>query len=241
MGLGRESGEDAYEEVQTSAARYFFNIPLQSPGNECLTLVLNRDSGRALLVRSTLLPEQTVEKGSRLKQSFHVGQIVGVMPGGAAPHLTRELIGYRTLNVYSPNHYYEHFYVNTERYAWQNLRGEQFGHGDMDYATYYKFEDEMFLFTFREKDYPGVLGVLLRLYFRALHRHLPRAGCRRPGVGVTGRGLHQQDELQRLPGRRAAALIQAFLTSDPALISAMVFAPVSVMATRISLSIRSIN
>ncbi|USQ51993.1 hypothetical protein NFX37_23155 [Serratia marcescens] len=49
--------------MQTSAARYFFNIPLQSPGNECLTLVLNRDSGRALLVRSTLLPEQTVEKG----------------------------------------------------------------------------------------------------------------------------------------------------------------------------------
>ncbi|MDQ7099795.1 MULTISPECIES: MoaF C-terminal domain-containing protein [unclassified Serratia (in: enterobacteria)] len=151
---GGESGEDAYEEVQTSAARYFFNIPLQSPGNECLTLVFNRDSGRALLVRSTLLPEQTVEKGSRLKQSFHVGRIVGATPGGVAPHLTRELIGYRTLNVYSPNHYYEHFYVNTERYAWQNLRGEQFGHGDMDYATYYKFEDEMFLFTFREKIIP---------------------------------------------------------------------------------------
>ena len=148
---GGESGEDAYEEVQTSAARYFFNIPLQSPGNECLTLVLNRDSGRALLVRSTLLPEQTVEKGSRLKQSFHVGRIVGVTPSGVAPHLTRELIGYRTLNVYSPNHYYEHFYVNTERYAWQNLRGEQFGHGDMDYATYYKFEDEMFLFTFGKR------------------------------------------------------------------------------------------
>ena len=153
-GPGGESGEDAYEEVQTSAARYFFNIPLQSPGNECLTLVLNRDSGRALLVRSTLLPEQTVEKGSRLKQSFHVGRIVGVTPSGVAPHLTRELIGYRTLNVYSPNHYYEHFYVNTERYARQNLRGEQFGHGDMDYATYYKFEDEMFLFTFREKIIP---------------------------------------------------------------------------------------
>lgn len=151
---GGESGEDAYEEVQTSAARYFFNIPLQSPGNECLTLMLNRDSGRALLVRSTLLPEHAVEKGSRLKQSFHVGLIAGVTPGGIAPHLTRELIGYRTLNVYSPNHYYEHFYVNTERYAWQNLRGEQFGHGDMDYATYYKFEDEMFLFTFREKIIP---------------------------------------------------------------------------------------
>ncbi|MNG97760.1 Molybdenum cofactor biosynthesis protein F [compost metagenome] len=152
--LQGESGDDVYEEVRTSPSRYFFNILLQSPGNECLTLVLNGESGRVLMVRSTLLPEQQTEKGSRLSQTFMVGQILDTAPGGVAPHLTRELLGYRTLNIYSPNHYYEHFYVNTERYAWQNLRGEQFGHGDMDYATYYKFEDEMFLFTFREKIIP---------------------------------------------------------------------------------------
>ncbi|CAI1936692.1 Molybdenum cofactor biosynthesis protein F [Serratia ficaria] len=152
--LQGESGEEVYEEVRTSPARYFFNIPLQSPGNACLTLVLNAESGRVLMVRSTLLPEQEVEKGSRLSQAFRVGQIAEVAPGGIVPHLTRELLGYRTLNIYSPNHYYEHFYVNTERYAWQNLRGEQFGHGDMDYATYYKFEDDMYLFTFREKIIP---------------------------------------------------------------------------------------
>ncbi|MFS7192960.1 MoaF C-terminal domain-containing protein [Serratia proteamaculans] len=149
-----ESGEDTYEEVRTSAAQYFLNIPLQTPGNECLTLVLNTDCGRVLMVRSTLLPEHQVASGSRLGQSFHVGQITGMTPLGAAPHLTRELLGYRTLNIYSPNHYYEHFYVNTERYAWQNLRGEQFGHGDMDYATYYKFDEDRYLFTFREKIIP---------------------------------------------------------------------------------------
>lgn len=150
----REQGEDAYEEVRTSPSQYFFNIPLQIPGNECLTFVLNVDSGRVLMVRSTLLPEQQVTNGSRLGQTFNVGQRVGITPGGLAPHLTRELLGYRTLNIYSPNHYYEHFYVNTERYAWQNLRGEQFGHGDMDYATYYKFAEDQYLFTFREKIIP---------------------------------------------------------------------------------------
>ncbi|CAI0699658.1 Molybdenum cofactor biosynthesis protein F [Serratia entomophila] len=149
-----ESGEEVYEEVRTSPAHYFFNVPLQTPGHECLTLVLNSVSGRVLAVRSTLLPEQRVANGSRLGQKFSVGQLAGVTPGGVAPHLTRELLGYRTLNIYSPNHYYEHFYVNTERYAWQNLRGEQFGHGDMDYATYYKFADDMYLFTFREKIIP---------------------------------------------------------------------------------------
>lgn len=149
-----EQGEDAYEEVRTSPSQYFFNIPLQIPGNECLTFVLNVDSGRVLMVRSTLLPEQQVTNGSRLGQTFNVGQRVGITPSGLAPHLTRELLGYRTLNIYSPNHYYEHFYVNTERYAWQNLRGEQFGHGDMDYATYYKFAEDQYLFTFREKIIP---------------------------------------------------------------------------------------
>ncbi|MFK3843638.1 MoaF C-terminal domain-containing protein [Serratia sp. NPDC087055] len=149
-----EQGEDAYEEVRTCPSQYFFNIPLQKPGNECLTLVLNADSGRVLMVRSTLLPEQQVTNGSRLGQTFSVGHRVDITPSGLAPHLTRELLGYRTLNIYSPNHYYEHFYVNTERYAWQNLRGEQFGHGDMDYATYYKFAEEQYLFTFREKIIP---------------------------------------------------------------------------------------
>ena len=75
-------------------------------------------------------------------------------PSGEVPALTRDLIGYRSINVYSDNHTYEHFYINSKRYAWQCLEGVQKGQGDMDYATYYKLEENMYLFCFREKIIP---------------------------------------------------------------------------------------
>ncbi|MFC7421381.1 MoaF C-terminal domain-containing protein [Iodobacter arcticus] len=149
-----ESGHDVYEEVKTSENHYFFDLQLAHKPNESLTFVLNQKSGRVLAVRSVILAEGQIEEGSRLVQTFLVGSILGMTPANIVPAPTRELIGYRTLNVYSPNHYYEHFYVNSKRYAWQNLRGEQFGQGDMDYATCYKFEEDMYVFTFREKVIP---------------------------------------------------------------------------------------
>ena len=51
---------------------------------------------------------------------------------------------------YSPNHVYEHVYLSTERYAWQNLVGVQRGHGDVDLTTTYKFDDQQYVFGFRE-------------------------------------------------------------------------------------------
>jgi hypothetical protein len=40
--------------------------------------------------------------------------------------------------------------MNSGRYAWQCLKGVQRGHGDVDLATTYKFDDDLYLFTFRE-------------------------------------------------------------------------------------------
>lgn len=151
---GLRQGEAPVNEVRLSSDRYFFSFPLNASIDECMVLVVNTHTQRALMVHCTLLAEAQTQGGSRLSQDFHPGTLAQKTPHGMVPHLTRELIGYRTLNIYSPNHYYEHFYVNSQRYAWQNLRGEQFGHGDMDYATYYKFEPEMYLFTFREKIIP---------------------------------------------------------------------------------------
>ena len=58
--------------------------------------------------------------------------------------------GLRTFNVYSPQHTYEHVYLNSERYCWQCLVGVQRGHGDVDLATTYRFDEGLYLFTFRE-------------------------------------------------------------------------------------------
>jgi hypothetical protein len=56
----------------------------------------------------------------------------------------------RNVFRYSPLHLYEHVYLSSERYAWQCLRGEQRGHGDVDLSTLWKFADGLYLFCFRE-------------------------------------------------------------------------------------------
>lgn len=66
------------------------------------------------------------------------------------PHETRDLIGLRTFQTYSPNHTYEHTYLNSRRYAWQCLVGVQRGHGDVDLASCWQFDTDQYVFTFRE-------------------------------------------------------------------------------------------
>jgi hypothetical protein len=148
-----ENGEDPYEEVRIAPKRYFVDIFFTAKGNETLTLVFNSETGRVISVR-TIVRDHLPKGDTRVAQDFLVGEFLGMTPTGEVPGLTRDLIGYRTINIYSDNHTYEHFYVNSQRYAWQCLQGVQKGHGDMDYATYYKLEDNIYLFCFREKIIP---------------------------------------------------------------------------------------
>lgn len=155
---GKERGEAQVDEVCMDEGLYFFSFLLSpagcpAPDSQCLALVISTVTGRVLAVRCSL-QAGGAEGGSRLAQQFLPGTLSGGQASGEAPALTRELIGFRALNIYSPNHYYEHVYINSQRYAWQNLRGEQFGQGDMDYATYYKFSTDRYLFAFREKIIP---------------------------------------------------------------------------------------
>lgn len=156
---GNEQGEARLDEVLLADDCYFFSFLLSpagwpAPDSQCLALVVNTATRRVLSVRCGIQPAGQIQGGARLTQQFLSGVIAGGAPSGQPPVVTRELIGYRTLNIYSPHHYYEHFYVNSQRYAWQNLRGEQFGQGDMDFATYYKVGPDRYLFAFREKIIP---------------------------------------------------------------------------------------
>ena len=60
----------------------------------------------------------------------------------------------KALYTYSENHTYEHYYVNTRNFAWQNLKGVQFGDADTEPATYWKFADHLYVFGWREKIIP---------------------------------------------------------------------------------------
>jgi len=115
-----------------------------------LSIVLNLRTRRVLAIRCRVIGAEEAAGQPRVPQDFWAGTLEGGAPSGPVPQATRDLIGLRTWQTYSPNHTYEHTYLSSERYAWQCLVGVQRGHGDVDLASYYRFDEDQYVFTFRE-------------------------------------------------------------------------------------------
>lgn len=145
-------GTDWYEAIEVAGQTYFVDITFESRPLEALTLIFSTATRRALGIRSRVRSQQEAGGEPRVAQDFLVGTLDGdtAAASGFVPAETRDLIGLRALNVYSPRHTYEHTYLSSTRYCWQCLVGEQRGHGDVDLATTYKFSDDLYVFTFRE-------------------------------------------------------------------------------------------
>lgn len=152
QGASNGSGEDAYEAIEVAPDTFFIDLAPSSRPQEALTLIVNRRSLRVLAIRCHIISAEQAQGQPRVPQDFWVGTL-GPNPQaatGPVPAPTRDLIGLRTFQTYSPSHTYEHTYLSSQRYAWQCLVGVQRGHGDVDEASYYRFDEDQYLFTFRE-------------------------------------------------------------------------------------------
>lgn len=147
---GGASGRDWYEAIEVAPGIFFIDMTFTARPAEALTVVVNLATRRVLAVRSRVRSAEEAGAEPRVVQYFHVGTLAGEPACGEAPAPTRDLIGLRTFQTYSPLHTYEHTYLSSERYAWQCLVGVQRGHGDVDMASYWRFEEGLYLFTFRE-------------------------------------------------------------------------------------------
>lgn len=147
---GGGSGRDWYEAIEVAAGIFFIDLTFAARPAEALTIVLNLATRRVLTVRSRVRSAEEAGAEPRVVQYFSVGTLAGGPACGEEPAPTRDLIGLRTFQTYSPLHTYEHTYLSSQRYAWQCLVGVQRGHGDVDMASYWRFEEGLYLFTFRE-------------------------------------------------------------------------------------------
>ena len=143
------SGSDWYEAVEVRPDVHYLTFTDAAQPLRAGVLVVNWRTGHTVTVTSQIAPEPTPGK-PRVDQTFLPGVVEGVAVRGDPPAPTRDLIGLRALYRYSPNHLYEHVYLSSERYAWQCLVGEQQGHGDVDLATTWKLDEDLYIFTFRE-------------------------------------------------------------------------------------------
>lgn len=177
--ISADAASDPYDAVRIREDVVFVNLPLLSREREALTIVYSERSHRALVTHSAIAAEETPGV-PRVGQRFWAGTTAGGAPSGAVPGPSRDLIGKRNLYRYSPEHLYEHVYVSSQRYAWQCVEGVQRGHGDMDLATVWKFQDGLYLFCFRE----------FRIAVASVWLHDLGYGLRTTGafLGLTGAG-----------------------------------------------------
>ncbi|MFV0436385.1 MAG: MoaF C-terminal domain-containing protein [Desulfopila sp.] len=147
----RGAGDGWYEAIEVAPHTYFLDMTFNERKRDALTLIVNVETLRTLSILSHVRPEPVVGE-PQVTQTFTPGVLSknGKEASGMVPAPSRDLIGKRTWQRYSPNHLYEHTYLSSQRYCWQCLIGEQRGHGDVDLSTTYKFADNLYLFTFRE-------------------------------------------------------------------------------------------
>ncbi|MCJ0766009.1 MoaF C-terminal domain-containing protein [Variovorax terrae] len=147
-----ERGHDWCEVIEVAPQTWFVDMTFEQRSLEALTLVFNSATRRALAVPARVRSAEEAGAEPRVAQEFLVGTLGrdASAASGLVPHPSRDLIGLRTLQTYSPHHVYEHTYLSSTRYAWQCLKGEQRGHGDVDLSTVFQFAENQYLFTFRE-------------------------------------------------------------------------------------------
>ncbi|MGD8455190.1 MAG: MoaF C-terminal domain-containing protein [Anaerolineales bacterium] len=152
---GKESSEDWCEVVEVAPQTYFIDMTFSQEPRESQTFIVSEQTRRVLGIR-TIMREGEVGNEPRAVHEFSPG-ILGdpaTPPTGRQPTQTRDLIGLRGLYDYGPDQIVEHIYLNSERYAWHGIIGPLRGEGDVDMSTVYKFDDNQYIFTFREFGLP---------------------------------------------------------------------------------------
>jgi len=152
---GSERGTDWCEVVEVAPQTYFIDITFTHMPRQSHTFIVNSNTRQVLAIR-TIMRAGEVGKEPRAVHEFSAG-VLGdptIPPTGRKPAPTRDLIGLRGLYDYGPSQCIEHIYLNSERYVWHGIIGPLRGEGDVDMATTYKFDDNQYIFAFREFGLP---------------------------------------------------------------------------------------
>lgn len=152
---GNENGSDWCEAVEVAPQTYFIDMTFSQMQRESQTFIVNILTRQVLGIR-TIMRQGDVGNEPRAIHRFSPGVLgdPALPPEGRKPAPTRDLIGLRGLYDYGPDQCVEHIYLNSERYAWHGIIGPLRGQGDVDMSSVYKFDDNQYIFTFREFGLP---------------------------------------------------------------------------------------
>lgn len=168
------SAEETYSATMIREGIYFVDYIEHQERATSTTVVLDLKHGVFIAVIGQL-PTETearmdfvsrIQSGGELtgvRVNFLHGSINNAFPAQSTyqyHQITDEMIGKRVEYTYGPTERYEHVYLNEQFYTWHCLLGSEKGLADSDRCHYYKLEDELYLFVWREKIVP-TLGVVV--------------------------------------------------------------------------------
>jgi hypothetical protein len=152
---GAERGTDWCEAVEVAPNTYFVDMTFAHQPRQTQTFIVSTETHQVLSIR-TIMREGDIGKDPRAVQLFTPGQTgdPAIPPTGRKPAPTRDLFGLRAIYTYNPGQVFEHAYLNAERYCWHCVVGPLKGQADVERCTIYKWDDNQYIFCWREFGLP---------------------------------------------------------------------------------------
>jgi hypothetical protein len=149
------SGTDWCEVVEVETNTYFIDMTFTDAPRRSQTFIVNTETRHAVGVQ-TIIREGDVGREPRAVHNYEAGVIGNPSdpPFGKKPAPTRDLHGLRAIYKYNTNQCFEHVYMTHERYAWHCVVGPLKGQADVEMCTIYKFDDNQYIFSWREFGLP---------------------------------------------------------------------------------------
>lgn len=173
---GNPSGSEIYTATRPRPGVYFVDFIKNSERASSVSLVLDLEKGVFIAVIGQL-PDAGEAALSMLERVNRQLDLTGVTcsflrgsinrefaDDGCLPGKTDDLLGKRVEYRYSKHENYEHIYLNDAYYSWHCLEGSEQGLCDTDRCHYFKIDNDLYLFVWREKVIPtlGVICIDLR-------------------------------------------------------------------------------
>jgi hypothetical protein len=170
-GETQTQGTESYTVTSIREGIYFVDFLKKLERATSVNIVLNMNTGNATVCVSHMpTKEETMRPVYQrvldndvltpVEVTFIQASINTPFTEGSGHASTAELIGKRVRYEYNPKEFYEHIYLNQNYYTWQCLKGVEKGLAETDLCHYFKIDERLYFFVWREKVIPTV-GVIM--------------------------------------------------------------------------------
>ncbi|WP_140178872.1 SDR family NAD(P)-dependent oxidoreductase [Providencia stuartii] len=152
-----------YELIEVRDNLFFVDLLFTENTEITASIAIDFKTNKALFVLTRYQPASTPDQNAPIPlklasnyQQYFTPAIVLTgnhqVEHSQYPHITKDLIGSRSLYCYSTSipTVYEHIYINSHWYCYNVINGIRKGDGGCDQVSYYKFDDSTYVVTWRE-------------------------------------------------------------------------------------------